>query len=73
MLNQYIKDLQRIFNYFPNVKAKTMFGTDYSGEDTPLNEIEPYIKLVESIFTKEEQESVFYKLAEKVYGLKSGM
>jgi len=72
-LNHYIQDLKRAFSYFPDVKEKTMFGTDYSGEDTPLREIEPYIKFVQNVFTKEEQENVFYKLAESVYGLSSGI
>lgn len=54
-------------NYFPNIKSKIMFGTDYGGEDTPLREINPYINLVKKVFSKKEQDSVFYQLAEKVY------
>lgn len=72
MLNQYTGDLQRVFSYYPDVKAKVMFGTDYGGEDTPLNEVKPYIKLVENVFAKKEQENVFYKLAEEIFGFKSG-
>jgi len=68
-LNQYSQDLKRVFSYFPDVKGKTMFGTDYSGEDTILNEVNPYIRLVEKIFTKEEQEQVFSKIAETLYGI----
>jgi len=67
LLNQYTKDLQRVFSYFPNVKEKTMFGTDYGGEHTPLNQIEPYIELVERVFSKDEQEDVFNKLAERIF------
>ena len=67
MSNQYIKDLQRVFAYFPNVKEKTMFGTDYGGENTPLNLIEPYIEVVESVFSKKEQQNVFSGLAEKLF------
>lgn len=67
MLNQYIQDLTRVFNYFPSIKSKTMFGTDFAGEDTPLNLVDPYIKLVESIFSEKDQENVFYKLAEKIF------
>ena len=70
MFGQYVADLIRVFNYFPDIKKKTMFGTDYSGENTPLNLIEPYIKLVKNVFSKKEQEDVFYKTAEKVFGLK---
>jgi len=67
MLNQYSKDLERVFNYFSDIKSRIMFGTDYGGEDIPLNQIEPYVKLVKKLFNKKEQESVFYRLAEEVY------
>lgn len=67
MLDQYVKDLTRVFNYFPNIKAKTMFGTDFSGGETPLKLVDPYIQVVESVFPKKEQESVFYKLAEELF------
>lgn len=67
ILSQYAKDLQRVFAYFPDVKAKTMFGTDYGGENTPLNQVEPYIELAERVFSKDEQESVFNRLAEDVF------
>ena len=67
LLNQYTQDLKRVYSYFPDVKFKTIFGTDYGGEDTSLNQVQPYIKLVENVFSKEEQESVFHGLAEKLY------
>ncbi len=67
MLNQYAKDLKRVFNYFPNVKSKIMFGTDYCGEDKPLKEIDPYINLIKKVFPKKEQDNVFYKLADKIF------
>lgn len=68
-LDIYIQDLKRALAYFSDVRSKTMFGTDYSGEDTPLNQIAPYIKLVEEVFAQEEQESVFHKLAKTLYGI----
>ena len=67
--NHYVQDLKRAFSYFSDVRNKTMFGTDYSGEDTPLNEIDVYIKLIENVFTKDEQENAFNKLAEMLYGI----
>jgi len=67
LLNQYIKDLERVFAYFPDIKEKVMFGTDYAGENIPLNQVEPYIKLVEALFSKEEQKNVFYELAKKLF------
>ena len=69
MIKQYVKDLKRILNYYPDIKNKIMFGTDYSGETTPLNAIVPYIKVVKKVFSKKEQENVFYKTAEIIYGL----
>lgn len=66
-LEQYVNDLVRIFNYFPDLKKKTMFGTDYGGEDTPLNLISPYVDVVERVFSEKERESVFYKTAESLF------
>ncbi len=71
LFNQYVKDLLRVFAYFPDVKKKVMFGTDYSGENTPLSEIKPYIKFVEHVFSKKEQNSVFYQLANKLFFCKN--
>lgn len=67
LFNQYVEDLKRVIAYIPDIKQKTMFGTDYGGEDTPLNEVEPYIRVVEKVFPKTNQENVFYKLAEKIF------
>lgn len=67
MLDQYARDLERVFAYFPNVKAKTMFGTDYCGEKTSLNQVEPYIRLVERIWNKNERSHVFHGLANKLF------
>jgi len=67
LLNQYAVDLRRALSYFPNIKNKIMFGSDYSGEDTSLRDIEPYIKLVEQVFPKKERGSVFYGLAERLF------
>lgn len=67
LLNQYIRDLNRAFAYFPNIKNKVLFGTDYGGESTPLNQIEPYIKLVHTVFSKKERDFVFFKLAERLF------
>lgn len=67
LTKQYAGDLQRVYTYFPNIKNKTLFGTDYSGESTPLNQVEPYIKVVEKIFSKTEQEEVFSSLAKKLF------
>ncbi|MFC1625416.1 amidohydrolase family protein [Patescibacteria group bacterium] len=67
LIEQYVADLKRIIAYFPDLKNKLMFGSDFSGDDTPLNEIEPYIKTVEAVFDKETQEKVFHQTAEKLF------
>ncbi|MFH1030257.1 MAG: amidohydrolase family protein [bacterium] len=66
-IKYYAKDLERVFGYFPNIKSKVMSGTDFIGNDTPLNLVEPYMKVAEEVFSKKEQESVFYKLAEELF------
>lgn len=66
-IKQYASDLNRVFNYFPNIKNKVMFGTDFSGNDTPLNVVNSYVEVVKKVFTKEDRENVFSKLAEKLF------
>jgi uncharacterized protein len=67
LLDQYVKDLLRVFAYFPGIKKKVMFGTDYSGEDTPLRRLKPYISLTNQIFSEKEKENVFHKLAQNLF------
>jgi predicted TIM-barrel fold metal-dependent hydrolase len=65
--DQYIADLKRVYNYYPVVKEKTMFGTDYEADDSMLNQVLPYIEVIKKLMNKKEQENAFHKLAEKVY------
>ena len=67
LLRQYTYDVKRALMYFPEIRGKIMFGTDYGGEDTPLNQIDPYIKLVKSVFSRKEQQHVFAGLAENLF------
>ncbi len=67
MVNQFVLEFRRVFTLYPKVKEKVMFGTDYCGEDTPLNQVQAYIDLVNSLFTPKEREQVFFSLAEKIY------
>lgn len=67
LVKQYIADLERVFAYFPNIKQKVMFGTDFAGEKTELNQIEPYIQVVEAVFSKEERQIAFHDLAEGLF------
>lgn len=69
LTHQYKKDLEKVFVYFPEVKEKVMFGTDYWRESTPLNQVEPYIKVVEQIFNQKEQKNVFSLLGARLFDL----
>jgi predicted TIM-barrel fold metal-dependent hydrolase len=62
-------DIKRVLKYYPNIVDQVMFGTQFTGNDTSLNQVELYVKLVQEVFTKEEQELVFYKNAKRVFGL----
>lgn len=64
---QYISDLERTFNYYPNIRKKVMFASDFSGDETDLNLVLPYMEVIEKIFSPEEQKNAFCKLAEKLF------
>lgn len=64
---QCYNDLERAFTYYPIIKEKIMFGTDFGGEETPLSLVKPYIKLIKKFLNKKQQENAFHKLAEKLY------
>jgi MoaA/NifB/PqqE/SkfB family radical SAM enzyme len=67
LTNEYAKDLSKVIAYFPEIKKKIMFGTDYGGEETPLDEIDAYIKVVKKVFPKELHSHVFNGLAQELY------
>lgn len=64
---QYIADLRRAFQYYPQVKKKTLFATDFLGEYTPLNQVQPYIEVINKTIDQELQDHAFFKLAQQVY------
>ena len=63
-------DLIRVLKYYSGIVPQIMFGTGFTGNDTALNEIGLYVRLVEEIFSPEDRELVFYKNAQKVYNIK---
>jgi uncharacterized protein len=67
LVDYYVADLKRAFAYFPAIKAKVMFGTDYGGEHTALNQVEPYFDVIERVFEPADRTSVFGGLAEKLF------
>jgi len=67
LTNQYITDLKRVLSYYPVVKNKTMYATDYLGEDTVLNQVEPYIKVIKEILDEKLHDHAFNELAGRLY------
>jgi len=67
LIKQYCLDLKRALSYFPDVRRKVMFGTDYCSERTSLREFVPYIEVTENVFTASERKRVFRETAEEVY------
>lgn len=65
--DQYARDLGRVFAYFPSVKRKVMFGTDYVGEHPPLNQFDPYVNVAEKLFSLRERTQIFTKTAERLF------
>jgi predicted TIM-barrel fold metal-dependent hydrolase len=67
LLEQYKEDLRRAFTYYPGVRKKTLFGTDFISNETCLSEVGSYITLVKDIFLAEEQALVMGDLAQKLF------
>lgn len=65
--DQYIKDLERALCYFPSVKMKILFGTDFVADHLSLNKVEPYLRVLSTLLNEKEQENAFHELAEELY------
>jgi predicted TIM-barrel fold metal-dependent hydrolase len=63
----YKTELKRVLGYFPEVINKIMHGTDFCGDDTPLNNTAIYERLVRETFSLEDQSKVFYHTAKELY------
>ncbi|MGE5330074.1 MAG: amidohydrolase family protein [Deltaproteobacteria bacterium] len=64
------EDIKKAFKYYPGITDQVLFGTDFMGNDTYLNEVDIYIKLIEELFENEEdRQAVFYKNAQKVFDI----
>lgn len=64
----YLEDLKRITGYYPALADRLMFGTDFIGNDTSLNEVELYEKIVKEVFDEAQCQKVFYQNARSLYG-----
>ncbi len=67
IINRFAEDLKAVYDYYPGIKKKTMFATDFLGGKTDLNTVKEYFDLVDKVFSNGEKENVFYKTAEHVY------
>jgi len=64
------QDMNKVLKYYPGITNQILFGTDFIGNDTYLNEVGLYVRLVEELFEDEEtRQSVFYKTAQKVFNI----
>ena len=64
------QDMKKALKYYSGISNQILFGTDFIGNDTYLNEVEMYVKFVEELFEDEEtRQNVFYKTAQKVFNI----
>ncbi len=67
LLKYYAEDLIRAFAYFPQAKKKTMFGTDFYNDDSPLSRVSPYFELADKVFRKNERSWMYSGLADTLF------
>src|SRR3989338_3588891 len=65
---QYVQELRRVYAFFPSLRFKTLFGTDYAGEETSLRLVDPYFELVGMVFKGTDRQSVEGEVAAKLFG-----
>jgi len=64
------QDIKKALKYYSGITDQILFGTDFIGNDTYLNEVGLYVKLVEELFEDEEtRQAVYYKNAQKVFNI----
>ncbi|MEK7612858.1 MAG: amidohydrolase family protein [Patescibacteria group bacterium] len=69
LVEQYCADLKRVFAYYPDVRHKVLFGTDYAGENISLHLFDEYVQTVENVFPQSLHARVFGDLAKELYTL----
>lgn len=65
----FVDDIKKVLSYYPEIINKIMHGSDFCGNQTPLNNTIEYQLFVRNNFTDEEAELIFHKNAEKLYGI----
>lgn len=67
-LEFYTNKLKDVSRWTGSIAKKLLFGTDYSGENTPLTYVQPYIDVITRVFPREEdQRQIFSENARRVY------
>jgi predicted TIM-barrel fold metal-dependent hydrolase len=65
----FAEDIKKALSYYPEIINKIMYGSDFCGNQTPLNNTIDYGMFVRNNFNDEETEQIFHKTAEKLYGI----
>ncbi len=65
----FAQDIKKALSYYPEIINKIMYGSDFCGNHTPLNNTIDYGMFVRNNFNDEEVELIFHKTAEKLYGI----
>jgi len=65
----FANDIKKVLSYYPEIINKIMYGSDFCGKQTPLNNTIDYEMFVRNNFNDDEAESIFHKTAEKLYGI----
>lgn len=60
-------DMRKALKYFSGINNQILFGTDFVGDDTYLNEAGLYLKFVDELFSEEDRNKVLYETAKKVF------
>jgi hypothetical protein len=65
----FVDDIKKVLSYYLEIINKVMYGSDFCGNQTPLNNTIDYEMFVRNNFNDQETELIFYKTVEKLYGI----
>ncbi len=65
----FVHDIKKVLSYYPEIINKIMHGSDFCGNQTPLDDTMVYEMFVRNYFDDKEAELIFHKNAEKLYGI----
>ena len=58
-VRRYTDDLRRVLDYYPGVGEKMLYGTDFGGDHTHLNQVAAYDKVVAHLFAEDEADAEY--------------